>query len=81
MADRNWGLRFAMARTDISVAYQRSQILRPQEMGSEPEIGLSDVPGTAASALSYRLRAVFIAASAAGLWLALYEGIRLTLGA
>jgi hypothetical protein len=50
-------------------------------MGSEPEIGLSDVPGTAASALSYRLRAVFIAASAAGLWLALYEGIRLTLGA
>jgi hypothetical protein len=70
-----------MARTDISVADQSAQIQGQQEhIDGMLDIGLSDHPA-AGGTLSYRLRAAFIVASAAGLWLTLFELTRLMLGA
>jgi hypothetical protein len=78
---QDWGLRFFMTRTDISVADQRAQIQKElEQMEGMLDIGLSD-HSAAAGTLSYRLRAAFIAGSAAGLWLALFELTRLALGA
>jgi hypothetical protein len=70
-----------MARTDISVADQSAQIDgQLEQMEGMRDIGLSYHPAGAGT-LSYRLRAAFIVASAAGLWLALFELTRLMLGA